>query len=248
MEPYPGVFVSASSAGAWESVPEVGGEMHVLCDGEGIQSGLSRFTEVTGPVQWTLPGRETFLVLEGAARIEIDDGQVLELTAGERPAGGGRWAADAAAAYPRSQVWPAAQHAAAVYRHGRGYVVVASKAGADHHPAWYYTCARIRVRSRSRSTGGTSRSARARPKAPSVRNCGGWSMTTTTATRCTSSGRAVGLSRSCCSSQRNGCRLAGAELQPAECPRIPAARSGDYLASPGHPSSRQKRTFIWRRR
>ena len=47
--------------------------MHVLCDGEGIQSGLSRFTEVTGPVQWTLPGRETFLVLEGAARIEIDD-------------------------------------------------------------------------------------------------------------------------------------------------------------------------------
>jgi EutQ-like cupin domain len=55
----------------------------VLCDGEGIQSGLSRFTEVIGPVQWTLPGRETFLVLEGAARIEIDDGQVLELTAGD---------------------------------------------------------------------------------------------------------------------------------------------------------------------
>jgi deazaflavin-dependent oxidoreductase (nitroreductase family) len=23
-------------------------------------------------------------------------------------------------------------------RHGRGYVVVASKAGADHHPAWYH--------------------------------------------------------------------------------------------------------------
>jgi uncharacterized cupin superfamily protein len=83
MEPYPGVFVSASSAEAWEPDPEVGGEMHVLCDSEGIQSGLSRFTEVTGPVQWTLPGRETFLVLEGAARIEIDDGQVLELTAGD---------------------------------------------------------------------------------------------------------------------------------------------------------------------
>ena len=57
--------------------------MHVLCDGEGIQSGLSRFTEDPGPVQWTLPGRETFLVLEGAARIEIDDGQVLELTEGD---------------------------------------------------------------------------------------------------------------------------------------------------------------------
>jgi uncharacterized cupin superfamily protein len=83
MEPYPGVFVSASSAEGWEPDPEVGGEMHVLCDAEGIQSGFSRFTEVTGPVQWTLPGRETFLVLEGAARIEIDDGQVLELTAGD---------------------------------------------------------------------------------------------------------------------------------------------------------------------
>jgi deazaflavin-dependent oxidoreductase (nitroreductase family) len=23
-------------------------------------------------------------------------------------------------------------------RHGRGYVIVASKAGADHHPAWYH--------------------------------------------------------------------------------------------------------------
>jgi hypothetical protein len=33
------------------------------------------------------------------------------------------------------------------------------------------TCARIRVRSRSRSAGGTSRSARARPKAPSVPTC-----------------------------------------------------------------------------
>src|SRR5580704_4216643 len=51
MEPYPGVFVSTSSAEAWEPDPEVGGEMHVLCDGYGIQSGLSRFTEVTEPGQ-----------------------------------------------------------------------------------------------------------------------------------------------------------------------------------------------------
>ena len=57
--------------------------MHVLCDGYGIQSGLSRFTEVTQPVTWTLPGRETLVVLEGAARIEIDGGPVLELTAGD---------------------------------------------------------------------------------------------------------------------------------------------------------------------
>ena len=30
-------------------------------------------------------------------------------------------------------------------RHGRGYVVVASKAGADHHPAWYHNL-RARIR------------------------------------------------------------------------------------------------------
>ena len=83
MEPYPGVFVSSLSATAWEPDPEVGGEMHVLCGGHGAESGLSRFTESTEPVRWTLPGRETLLVLEGAARIEIDGGPVLELTAGD---------------------------------------------------------------------------------------------------------------------------------------------------------------------
>ena len=83
MEPFPGVFVSSVSAEAWEPDPEVGGEMHVLCSGHGAESGMSRFTEVTGPVRWTLPGRETLLVLEGAARIDIDDGPVLELTAGD---------------------------------------------------------------------------------------------------------------------------------------------------------------------
>jgi uncharacterized cupin superfamily protein len=57
--------------------------MHVLCGGHGAESGLSRFTESTEPVRWTLPGRETLLVLEGAARIEINDGPVLELTAGD---------------------------------------------------------------------------------------------------------------------------------------------------------------------
>jgi uncharacterized cupin superfamily protein len=30
-----------------------------------------------------LPGRETLLILEGAARIEIEEGPVLELTAGD---------------------------------------------------------------------------------------------------------------------------------------------------------------------
>ena len=83
MEPYPGVFVSSLSATAWEPDPEVGGEMHVLCGGLGAESGLSRFTEATEPVRWTLPGSETLLVLEGAARIEIDDGPVLKLMVGD---------------------------------------------------------------------------------------------------------------------------------------------------------------------
>ena len=41
-------------------------------------------------------------------------------------------------AHARSQVWPAAQYAAVVYTPRRGYVIVASKAGAEHHPAWYH--------------------------------------------------------------------------------------------------------------
>jgi uncharacterized cupin superfamily protein len=83
MELYPGVFVSNLSAGAWEPDPDVGGEMHVLCSGHGAESGLSRFAEAPEPNRWTLPGRETLLVLEGAARIEIDGGPVLELAAGD---------------------------------------------------------------------------------------------------------------------------------------------------------------------
>jgi uncharacterized cupin superfamily protein len=83
MEPYPGVFVSNLSASAWEPDPDVGGEMHVLCGGHGAESGLSRFTAAEQPISWTLPGRETLLVLEGAARIEIEGGPVLELVAGD---------------------------------------------------------------------------------------------------------------------------------------------------------------------
>src|SRR5215469_15415981 len=83
MEPYPGVFVSSVSASTWEPDPEVGGEMHVLCSADGVESGLSRFTYATDPVRWTLPGRETIVILEGAARIQIDDGPVLELAAGD---------------------------------------------------------------------------------------------------------------------------------------------------------------------
>ena len=37
--------------------------MHVLRGGHGAQSGLSRFTAAPQPITWTLPGRETLLLL-----------------------------------------------------------------------------------------------------------------------------------------------------------------------------------------
>lgn len=77
------MFVSSLNAQNWQDDPEVGGEMHVLCSGVGLEAGLSRFTDTTEPVKWTLPGRETLLVVEGAARIEIEGGPVLELSAGD---------------------------------------------------------------------------------------------------------------------------------------------------------------------
>ncbi len=83
MEVHPGVFVSSAAADDWDYDPEVGGEMHLLCHESGIEAGLSRFTDATEPVKWTIPDRETLLVLEGEARIEIAGGPTLELRAGD---------------------------------------------------------------------------------------------------------------------------------------------------------------------
>jgi uncharacterized cupin superfamily protein len=84
MEVHPFVFVSNISPDAWEPDLEVGGEMHTLCTGVGVEAGLSRFTPGSDPVvRWTLPGRETLLVLEGAASIEIAGGPTLELKVGD---------------------------------------------------------------------------------------------------------------------------------------------------------------------
>jgi uncharacterized cupin superfamily protein len=83
MEVHPGVFVSNVDTDEWEADPEVGGEMHVLVEAADAYAGMSRFghTSVVGP--WTVPVRETILVLEGAARIEIADGPTLELGVGD---------------------------------------------------------------------------------------------------------------------------------------------------------------------
>jgi uncharacterized cupin superfamily protein len=83
MELAPGVFVSSTETKEWESDPEVGGDVHVLCTGDGVEAGMSRMsTPLPEPIQYTTPGRETILVLEGAARIEIEGGPTLEVTAG----------------------------------------------------------------------------------------------------------------------------------------------------------------------
>lgn len=84
MEIHPGVFVSNISTDAWEPDLEVGGQMHILCTGVGVEAGLSRFVEGSEPtVRWTLPDRETLLVLEGAATIELAGGPTLELKVGD---------------------------------------------------------------------------------------------------------------------------------------------------------------------
>jgi uncharacterized cupin superfamily protein len=85
MEVGQGVFTSNVSTEDWEPDTDPPGEVHVLCSGVGMEAGLWR--SVPGvtpvPVRWTLPAREVILVLEGTARIEIDDGPTLELQAGD---------------------------------------------------------------------------------------------------------------------------------------------------------------------
>ena len=84
MELVAGVFVSNLSTDQWEPDPEVGGELHVLCSGGDVEAGLSRYSNAPPePVTYTLPKRETLLVLEGKATIEILGGPTLELKAGD---------------------------------------------------------------------------------------------------------------------------------------------------------------------
>jgi uncharacterized cupin superfamily protein len=83
MEAFPGLFVSSIATDEWKPDPEVGGEMHVLVEDEDAYAGMSRFLDVAEPEPWTLLERETFLILEGAVRIEIAGGPTLELKVGD---------------------------------------------------------------------------------------------------------------------------------------------------------------------
>ncbi|MEO8328667.1 MAG: cupin domain-containing protein [Candidatus Nanopelagicales bacterium] len=80
----PQAFVSNISPDSWQADPDVpGSEMHELMHVDGVWAGLTRFSEVNGPQTWTPPNRETIHVLEGSVRIEIADGQTLELGPGD---------------------------------------------------------------------------------------------------------------------------------------------------------------------
>jgi uncharacterized cupin superfamily protein len=88
MEVHPGVFVSNLATEDWRPDLELGGdaEEHMLIDTESIQAGLTRYTkdaDLPDRVGWTLPATEVLVVLEGEARIEIEDGPVLDLKPGD---------------------------------------------------------------------------------------------------------------------------------------------------------------------
>jgi uncharacterized cupin superfamily protein len=79
-----GVFVSSVRTDDFEPDPEVPGtEQHVLYDSGAVSAGFSRVVAQGPPIRWTLPTREFVCVVEGAARIEIENGPTLELGAGD---------------------------------------------------------------------------------------------------------------------------------------------------------------------
>ncbi len=83
MEIHPGVFVSRLATEEWVPDPELAGRMHVLVKDDSQYVGLLRIDEPTPPQTWTLSVRQTVLVLEGGARVEIDGGPTLDLAAGD---------------------------------------------------------------------------------------------------------------------------------------------------------------------
>ncbi len=79
-----GVFVSRVATEHFSPDPDVPGtEQHVLYQDADLSAGMSRVTSAGDPIIWTLPKREVLLVLEGTARIEIQDGPTLHLGIGD---------------------------------------------------------------------------------------------------------------------------------------------------------------------
>src|SRR5689334_4921174 len=76
------IFLSSLDTADWRFDPEVGGDMHVVVAAETVYVRLERFSATPAPIEWKLPERETVLILEGAARIEIEGGPTLDLRVG----------------------------------------------------------------------------------------------------------------------------------------------------------------------
>jgi uncharacterized cupin superfamily protein len=80
----PGVFVLRAIADDWRSDPDVpGSQVQELVRADGLWAGLTRFTEVGGPVTWTPERREVALILEGSVRIEMAGAAPVDLTVGD---------------------------------------------------------------------------------------------------------------------------------------------------------------------
>jgi uncharacterized cupin superfamily protein len=84
MELAPGIYMSHVPDEDWEPDTDPPGEVHVLVDGDHIQAGFWRPSPGVTPdvVAWSPPVREVILVLQGEARIEIQDGPTLALSVG----------------------------------------------------------------------------------------------------------------------------------------------------------------------
>jgi uncharacterized cupin superfamily protein len=78
-----GIHLSSTATSDWEADPEVGGLMHLLCSSGRVEAGLSRFDQPVDPVTLTLPERETFLVLEGRAHVDVVGAPSFEVGPGD---------------------------------------------------------------------------------------------------------------------------------------------------------------------
>jgi uncharacterized cupin superfamily protein len=84
MEVKPGMFVSSGATTEWVEDPEVpGSRMHELVRDGPVWAGMTRIDEAPEPTAWTPEQREVFVVLEGAVRIEFDDGSDVALGVGD---------------------------------------------------------------------------------------------------------------------------------------------------------------------
>ena len=80
-----GVYVSRVDSDEFEPDDDAGGHVHMLFDDHGAMAGIWK-PEAGLKREYRLgeaPARETVVVLSGSARIDIQDGPTLDLSAGD---------------------------------------------------------------------------------------------------------------------------------------------------------------------